>query len=441
MKRKKGRSEQRCVQIENAMLSKRRARAWDAYASGANFEDPRVRVHDAYAWKCLALVSKESAKFTKPAFSGKIENWRQSFAIDAHASMGHLGQSTRTRDSEQPNQWGYAPKSQIDQAHHMRYCPEPQNDLCHYPHGVWAYPQECEQLSERNLLPKPQSESYCYDTNTNYGWEGNSNTPYAIHPKTSSMECAFNKFMQDYPPMPQDDPYCDEFDNSSSYAWEDQNQKAFDSSYSTYQEPSSLEQTFNLFMQNYPTSPPSFSCENSSSLDDASTQFPPRSILTTKFIPQFTKFIPCPQNITTTHPCPQNYSQPSSLELAFEQYLQISIDSWKEQETLCNKMDGYLEQARRNKESLSKEDEDQLVDEKEEVEKEDEEAPVSSKILMKKEVEEAFEPETAYPQKPLEVTKEHENSQPPQTFLNQKLSTLESVIEKYEEEMKKSWEE
>ncbi|KAL4300906.1 hypothetical protein AHAS_Ahas17G0247700 [Arachis hypogaea] len=52
----------------------------------------------------------------------------------------------------------------------------------------------------------------------------------------------------------------------------DQNQRAFNSSYSTYQEPSSLEGTFNSFMQNCPTSPPSFSFENSSSLDYVSTQ-------------------------------------------------------------------------------------------------------------------------------------------------------------------------
>ncbi|KAL4329409.1 hypothetical protein AHAS_Ahas13G0297200 [Arachis hypogaea] len=103
-------------------------------------------------------------------------------------------------------------------------------------------------------------------------------------------------------------------------------------------------------------------------------------------------------------------------------------------------MDGHLEQMRRNLELLSKEDEDQLVDVKEEVEEQEEEASVSSKISIKNEVVEVFEPENAYLQKPLEMTREHENSQPPQTSLNQRFSTLESVIERYEEEMKKSWE-
>ncbi|KAL4374268.1 hypothetical protein AHAS_Ahas05G0164800 [Arachis hypogaea] len=52
----------------------------------------------------------------------------------------------------------------------------------------------------------------------------------------------------------------------------DQNQTAFNSSYSTYQEMSSLEQTFNSFMESCQTSPPSFSSENSSSLNYPLTQ-------------------------------------------------------------------------------------------------------------------------------------------------------------------------
>ena len=59
------------------------------------------------------------------------------------------------------------------------------------------------------------------------------------------------------------------------------------------------------------------------------------------------------------------------------------------------------------------------------MEEQDKEATASSELSMKNEV---VENETA-----LEMKKEHEHSQPSQTF-------LESVIEKYEEEMKKSWE-
>ncbi|QHO07334.1 uncharacterized protein DS421_14g462770 [Arachis hypogaea] len=285
-------------------------------------------------------------------------------------------------DSEHSNQWryalepqdeqdnfmGYCPPSQYDSSHylnddweyhqemiddqaiHMRYDPESQDDLCHYPHGVWTCQQECEQSVEMGHFPETQYDPD-FDESNNYsycGWEDQNQRdlgdPYFVHQETSSLECTFKKFMQDCPPMPQDDLYCDEFHNSSSCDWEDQNQRAFNVPYSIKQEPSSLEQTFNSFMQNCPASPPSFSCENSSSLNDTSTQ----SFRHDPYQPQNSFHNPqnsfhVPQNITTTHPYPQNYSQPSSLELAFEQYLQTYIDSWKEQETLCNKMDGYLE--------------------------------------------------------------------------------------------------
>ncbi|KAL4287414.1 hypothetical protein AHAS_Ahas19G0183800 [Arachis hypogaea] len=100
----------------------------------------------------------------------------------------------------------------------------------------------------------------------------NFNTSYSNHPETSSLDHAVNTFMQDSSPGSQNDPCCNEFNNYSSCDWEDQNQRAFNSPYSTYQEPSSLERTFNSFVQNCPTSPPSFSFENSSSFDYASTQ-------------------------------------------------------------------------------------------------------------------------------------------------------------------------
>ncbi|KAL4315581.1 hypothetical protein AHAS_Ahas15G0199400 [Arachis hypogaea] len=73
----------------------------------------------------------------------------------------------------------------------------------------------------------------------------------------------------------------------------------------------------------------------------------------------------------------------------------------------------------------SVEDEEQSVSEEEE-----EEVPESSEILMKDEVVEVYEPRMSYPQRLLEVTKEYENSQP--------TKKLEFVIERYEEEMKKS---
>ncbi|KAL4381093.1 hypothetical protein AHAS_Ahas04G0099000 [Arachis hypogaea] len=153
----------------------------------------------------------------------------------SHYSNGGWEYTQEIVNFEHSNPWRFALEPQINQTKHMRYCPELQNDLCHYPHGVWTCQQECEKSCERNFLPEPQSESYCYDTNTNYGWEGNSNAPYDTQQETSSLDYAFNKFMQNCPPMQQDDLYCDEFNNSSSCAWEDQNQKALNVSHSTYQ--------------------------------------------------------------------------------------------------------------------------------------------------------------------------------------------------------------
>ncbi|KAL4287180.1 hypothetical protein AHAS_Ahas19G0160400 [Arachis hypogaea] len=71
-----------------------------------------------------------------------------------------------------------------------------------------------------------------------------------------------------------------------------------------------------------------------------------------------------------------------------------------------------------------------MLSAREKVEEQDEEATASSELPIKNEV---VENETA-----LEVTKEH--SQPSQTSLDQNASTLESMIERYEEEMKKCWE-
>ncbi|KAL4275777.1 uncharacterized protein DS421_20g692670 [Arachis hypogaea] len=181
----------------------------------------------------------------------------------SHYSNGGWEYRQEIANSEHSNPWRFAPEPQIDQANHMRCCPEPQNDLCHYPHGAWAYQQECEQSSEMNFLPEPQSDSYCYDNYTNYGWEGNFN---------NSFDCAVNTYMEDCSPWPQNDSHSEEFYNDSHCRWEDQNQRALNVSYSINQEPSSLEQTFNSFMQNYPTSPPIFSLENSSSFDYVPTQ-------------------------------------------------------------------------------------------------------------------------------------------------------------------------
>ncbi|KAL4356896.1 hypothetical protein AHAS_Ahas09G0132500 [Arachis hypogaea] len=96
-------------------------------------------------------------------------------------------------NSEHFNQWRLAPESQIDQAEHMRYCPEPQNDLYHYPHGVWTYQEECEQSVKMGHLPETQYDPD-FDESNNYsycGWESQNQRNLS-------------------------NPYCDEFNNSSN---------------------------------------------------------------------------------------------------------------------------------------------------------------------------------------------------------------------------------
>ncbi|KAL4315741.1 hypothetical protein AHAS_Ahas15G0215400 [Arachis hypogaea] len=203
-------------------------------------------------------------------------------------------------------------------------------EIANFEHSnQWRYDSE-PQENHMGYQPPPQNDSYQYPNAFN--------SSYSTHQETSSLECAFNKFMQNCPPMRQDDPYCDKFNNSSSCAWEDQNQRAPSVSYSINQEPSSLEQTFNSFMINCPTSPPSFSLENFLSHEFALTQSfsqdpynsfhqPQNSFHYTKKSSQQSQnsfhdsqdsFHTTQNNLTTTHPYPQNFSQPSSFELVSE---------------------------------------------------------------------------------------------------------------------------
>ncbi|QHO07420.1 uncharacterized protein DS421_14g463540 [Arachis hypogaea] len=269
--------------------------------------------------------------------------------------------------------WEYYQEMINDQVNHMRYCLEPQNNLCHYPHGSWAYQQEYEQSSEMNYFPEPQSDSYCYDTDINCGWEGNFNISSSVHQGTSSFDCAVNAYMKNCSPMPQDDSYCDEFNNSSSCAWENQNQKAFDNLHSTYQKLSSLKQTFNLFMESCQTSPPSFSSENSSSLN-----------------------YPLTQNLFQNSQSTQTSMNQSlsRLETMLERYEREAQRSWNDQENSLKNMEVPLSQ---------------MLSAREEVEKQEQKVPVSSEIAMK---DEEHAPMISYSQKLIEVIEEHETSLP-----------------------------
>ncbi|KAL4287659.1 hypothetical protein AHAS_Ahas19G0208300 [Arachis hypogaea] len=121
-----------------------------------------------------------------------------------------------------------------------------------------------------------------------------------------------------------------------------------------------------------------------------------------------------------------NHSRFSKLESMLKRYTEKTMKVWKEQENSLKNMEVQLAQ---------------LVSATKKEEKQEEEAiELSGFLVKKKEAVETFEPELAYSQKPLEMTKEHENSQLSQTSLKQNDSTIESMIERYEEEMKKCWE-
>ncbi|KAL4315551.1 hypothetical protein AHAS_Ahas15G0196400 [Arachis hypogaea] len=223
---------------------------------------------------------------------------------------------------------------------------------------------------------------------SNGGWEYHQETSNSGHSNSWS-----------YASEPQDEkenhmgyfsPPQNDANHDSNGGWGEQNQKIFENPYFTYQEPSSLERTFNSLMQNCPTSPSSFSFENFSLLDFGSTQNSCQS--------------PPPTQISMNQGL-------SKLQTMFEKYEREAQISWNEQENSFKNIEVMV---------------NQMLSAKDKVEEHNEEATVSSELSMKNEV---VENETA-----LEVTKEHEHSQPSQT-------SLEFVIKKYEEEMKKSWEE
>ncbi|KAL4350330.1 hypothetical protein AHAS_Ahas10G0131200 [Arachis hypogaea] len=122
------------------------------------------------------------------------------------------------------------------------------------------------------------------------------------------------------------------------------------------------------------------------------------------------------QNLPLTQT--SNSQRISKLESMLKRFAEEKEKYQKEQEHSLKNMEVQLGQ-------LSKEW-------KEKMEKQKQKVPISSEIAKKEEVVETFEPKIA-----LEMTREPEHSQPPQTPLDQRCSTL---IKKYEEEMKKAWE-
>ncbi|KAL4350588.1 uncharacterized protein DS421_10g301930 [Arachis hypogaea] len=279
-------------------------------------------------------------------------------------------------NSEHSNPWRFASEPQDEQENFEEYQPPPQNDSYHYPHGGWEYQQGMKEYEQSSEM--------------------------------------------NYFPEPQSDSYY--YGTYTKDGWEGK----CNDSHSNYLRTLSLDCAARAYL------------EECSSFDYASTQ----------------NSLQDPYN--SSHQ-PQNYSQPLSFELVAEDPLQKSREllerqeqimeeqkqRWTEQEFFLKKTEGHVEQRKIHSGSPSVKDEEQSVSEEEEEEvpisieismeeEQDEEATVSSELSMKNEV---VENEIA-----LEMTREHEDSQLSQTFLTQQLSTIKSVIEKYEEEMKKCWE-
>ncbi|KAL4359126.1 hypothetical protein AHAS_Ahas08G0046200 [Arachis hypogaea] len=237
--------------------------------------------------------------------------------------------------------------SSFSQTNFMGYCPPSQYDSSQYSNYGWEYHQEDTNSEHSNpwrFASEPQDEQENYDG---------------------------------YQPPPQNDSY-----HYPHGGWE------------YHQETANSEQSNH--MKNYPPSLSSFSFENSSSINYASTQNPSHD----------------------SQPTQTSTSQGlSRIESMFKKYEEETKKVWKEQENSLKNMEVQLAQ---------------LVSATKKEEKQEEEATASSEIAKKEEVVETFEPKTA-----LEMTREPEHSQPPQSPLDQRCSTL---IEKYEEEMKKAWE-
>ncbi|KAL4371698.1 hypothetical protein AHAS_Ahas06G0191800 [Arachis hypogaea] len=249
-------------------------------------------------------------------------------------------------------------------------------------------------FSQTNFMGYCPPSQYDSSQYPNYGWEyhqEDTNSEHSNPWRFASEPQDEQENYEGYQPPPQNDSY-----HYPHGGWE------------YHQETANSEQSNH--MKNYPPLLPSLSFQNSSSFNYASTQ----------------NSLQDPYN--SSHQ-PQNFSQPLSFELVAEDPLQKSRELLERQEQIMEE-----QKQRWTEQSVSEEEEEEvpISIEISMEEEQDEEATVSSELSMKNKV---VENEIA-----LEMTREHKDSQLSQTFLTQQLSTLESMIERYEEEMKKAWE-
>ncbi|KAL4373240.1 uncharacterized protein DS421_5g144070 [Arachis hypogaea] len=235
--------------------------------------------------------------------------------------------------------------SSFSQTNFMGYCPPSQYNSSQYSNYGWEYHQE--------------------DTNSEHSnpWR------FASEPQDEQEN------YEGYQPPPQNDSY-----HYPHGGWE------------YHQETANSEQSNH--MKNYPPSLPSFSFENSSSINYASTQNPSHDSQPTQ---------------TSTS---QGLSRiESMLKRCWEEEKKFR----KRKENFFTNMEVHVAH---------------LLSATKKVERQDEEASVSSKVLMKNEVEEAFDPELLHSQEPLEVTMKHKDSLPEALMENHEEGREEDTQEK-----------
>ncbi|KAL4315582.1 hypothetical protein AHAS_Ahas15G0199500 [Arachis hypogaea] len=109
--------------------------------------------------------------FTKYKWSSTHLMVKQNFMgyhLPSPISNGDWEYHQENINSKHSNPWRFDSETQDEKENHMGYFPPPQNNASHYSNG---------------------------------GWEGNSNAPYDIHPKISSLDHASTKSpFQNLPP-------------------------------------------------------------------------------------------------------------------------------------------------------------------------------------------------------------------------------------------------
>ncbi|KAL4344512.1 hypothetical protein AHAS_Ahas11G0185800 [Arachis hypogaea] len=283
-----------------------------------------------------------------------------------------------TSNSGLSNSWSHASEPQDEKEKHMGYFPTPQNDSSHYFNGGWEYYQETANSEQSTHMRD------CPTSPPTSTFENSSSTKYASTQTSTNLGLSKLEIM------------FEKYEREVQRSWNEQ------------------ENSF----KNMEVMAGQLLNARKEKMEKQECKVPVLSEIAKK------------EEVEEQNEDPLQKSR--ELLKRQEQFMKEQQQAWKREESLLKNMNEDLEKIRKHLEPLSKKNEGQLMDMKEKVEEQDKEATASSELSMKNEV---VEPETA-----LEMTREHEDSQLSQTSLDQNASTFESMIERYDEEMKKCWE-